>query len=299
MDKVYNVGKIRKLIAESSNEFKPVIGKNVESDNKKNNGKANKDSMDKVKKYDNGLKDEKNWARGDAEYEKTDGNHTTLGHNPENASKEYKKRVKANALGYSSEQEMNNDYEKAADYSDNEKFFNTITKNEKEMDDNVKKFKKTGLQAREMDDKTFDKETLYESKDGFDMRQMMSKMSERISEMEQNTQTSEKPLKTIYYKKTEFITEQHMLSKIPDEFKVNGTKVKMKDKTGNEYIVEWQNNTGNIINHTNKSGFGESINKIKHLVEYTSPESTSNHSSRIKEDDEMFSKTLNTIRKTK
>ena len=297
MDKVYNVGEIRKLIAESSNEFKPVIGKNVESDNKKNNGKANKESMDKVKKYDNGLKDEKDWARGDAKYEKTDGNHTTLGHNPENASPEYKKRVKANALGYSSEQEMKNGYENSGDFSDNEDIFNAITKNEKEMDDNVKDFKKTGLQAREMDDETFEKDTLYESKDGFDMRKMINNLSEHMSNIAAEIKTTDKPLKTIYYKKTEFINEQHMLSKVPDEFKVNGTKVKMKDKTGNEYIVEWQNNTGKVINHTNKAGWGESIDKMKRLFEYTSPESQLSHSSRVNESDKMFSKTLNAVRK--
>ena len=299
MDKIYNVGEIRKLIAESSNEFKPVIGKNVESDNKKNNGKANKESMDKVKKYDNGLKDEKDWARGDAEYEKTDGNHTTLGHNPENASPEYKKRVKANALGYSSEQEMKNDYEKAADFSNNEKIFNAITKNEKEMDDNVKKFKKTGLQAREMDDETFEKDTLYESKDGFDMRKMMNNLSEHMSNIAAEVKTTDKPLKTVYYKKTEFISEQHMFSKVPDEFKFNGSKFKMKDKTGNEYIVEWQNNAGRIVEHTNNTGWNESINKMKHLFEYTSPESQLNNSSKMNENDETFANVLDIVRKPK
>ena len=42
MVKTYNVGDLRKLVTESS-EFKPKIGDGVESENKKNNGKAYKD----------------------------------------------------------------------------------------------------------------------------------------------------------------------------------------------------------------------------------------------------------------
>lgn len=298
MDKTYNVGKLRKLIAESSNEFKPVIGDGVESANKTNNGKAYKDAKNRAKDYDGGLMDEKNWARGDAKYEKNDANHTTLGHNPESATPEYKKRVKAQALGYTSDQEMNNKLEKSGDYSKNKEIFDAITDNEKEMDDNVKKFKKTGLQAREMPDETFDKETLYESNDGCDMRKMMDKLQESVRQMTPNVPVT-KPMKTIYYKKTEFLTEQHMLSKVPDEFKVNGTKIKMKDKTGNEYIVEWQNNSGVIIEHTNKSGMNESLERMKSLYNYKQEDSQTGHSLRLNENDETFKNILDISRKQK
>ena len=264
MDKVYNVGELRRLIAESSNEFKPILGKGVENDNKSNNDKAYKEAG---KKVDGGLKGNKDWSRGDAKYEKNDANHTTLGYNPESASKEYKDRVKANALGYPSKQNMDNhkDSDDSSDYSKNKEIFDVITDNEKEMDDNVKTFKKTGLQAREMPDETFEKETLYESNEGIDMSKMMTKLTEHINTIAPEVKCENKPIKTIFYKKTEFINEGHMLSKVPDEFKVNGTRVRMKDKTGNEYLVEWQNNAGKIIEHINKNGWDESLNKMKYL----------------------------------
>ena len=59
MVKTYNVGDLRKLVTESS-EFKPKIGDGVESENKKNNGKAYKDAKTRANDYDGGLKaDEK------------------------------------------------------------------------------------------------------------------------------------------------------------------------------------------------------------------------------------------------
>lgn len=294
MNKVYNVGELRKLIAESSNEFKPVFGKGVESNNKTESDKAYKEGGKKVK---GGLNGNKDWSRGEAKYEKTDANHTMLGYNPENATKEYKDNVKANALGYPSKQNMDNhkDSEDTSDYSKNKEIFDVITKNEKEMDDNVLNFKHTGLQASKMPAKTFEKETMYESKDGFDMRQMITNLSEHISKME-TVAPNTKPIKTIFYKKTEFISEQHMLSKIPDEFKINGTKLKMKDKTGNEYLVEWSNNSGKIIGHTNKNGWDDSINKMKYLFEYKTPTSETNHESREHENNNTFESVLNIVR---
>lgn len=295
MNKVYNVGELKKLIAESSTEIKKVLGKGVEEDNRKNSDKAYKESE---KKVNGGLKGNKDWVRGNAKYEKKDANHTTLGYNPENVSKEYKDRVKALALGFSSKENMDNhkDSEDTSDYSKNKEIFNVITDNEKEMDDNVKNFKHTGLQASQMPVSTFEKETMYESKDGFDMRKMITNLSEHVSALENVTPRSNKPIKTVFYKKTEFISEQHMLSKIPDEFKTDGTVLKMKDKTGNEYVVEWRNNSGKILEHKNKHGWDDSVNKMKYLFEYKTKTNESNHETRLNENDNTFENVLNIVR---
>jgi hypothetical protein len=85
--------------------------------------------------------------------------------------------------------------------------------------------------------------------------------------MEKKSQNESK-VKTVIFKKTEFLTEGHMISRIPDEFKNEGTTFKMKDKTGNEYLVEWSDNKANIIDHKNKKGLVESVNRMKELFNY-------------------------------
>lgn len=297
MDIVYKVGDLKRLIAESSNESKPRLGDGVESANKTINDKAYEESKKRAEDYNGGLRKEEYFARGDAKYEKTDGNHTTLGYNPENASDEYKKRIKAQALGYTSELEEKNGIEKAGDYSDNENIFNGITKAEKEMDKNVFNLKKSGLQASKMPAETFEKETLYESTDGVNMRQAINAFKSNFHEAKLD---ENKKLKTVFFKKTQFLTEGHMLSKIPDEFKNEGEQFKMKDKTGNEYIVEWTNNRGEIIGHNNKNGLTESLEKMKDLTNFkTSTSHSSKNDSMVCESNstDSISKTLDIMRR--
>ena len=64
MEMTYNVSDLKRLIAESSNEFKAVLGPNVEKENKSNNGKAYSDAKKRAKDYDGGLaKEEKKVLR--------------------------------------------------------------------------------------------------------------------------------------------------------------------------------------------------------------------------------------------
>jgi len=292
MEKTFKVSDLKRLISESSSEFKPVLGPNVEKDNKSINGKAYDDAKKMAKDFDGGLG--KNVGGQRAKYEKTDANRTTLDYTPENATDSYRKRVKAQVKGYTSEAEMNNGIEKAADFSDNENIYNGIKDSGKEIHDNEEDMKKSGLQAREWPEEVFKKEEMYESKDGFDMRQMIN----RISSFEngKNQINEHKNIKTVFFKKTEFLTEGHMLSRIPDEFKNEGNTFKMKDKTGNEYLVEWRDNKGVILEHSNKQGFNESINRMKDLYSYSSKDTKTSLESRLNEDNN-FNSTLNSARK--
>lgn len=292
MEKTFKVSDLKRLISESSSEFKPVLGPNVEKDNKSINGKAYDDAKKMAKDFDGSLG--KNVGGQGVKYEKTDANRTTLDYTPENATDSYRKRVKAQVKGYTSEAEMNNDIEKAADFSDNENIYNGIKDSGKEIHDNEEDMKKSGLQAREWPEEVFKKEEMYESKDGFDMRQMIN----RISSFENGkSQINEhKNIKTVFFKKTEFLTEGHMLSRIPDEFKNEGNTFKMKDKTGNEYLVEWRDNKGVILEHNNKQGFNESINRMKDLYSYSSKDTKTSLESRLNEDNN-FNSTLNSARK--
>lgn len=296
MDKIYKVSDIKRLISESSNEFKAVIGQNVESDNKSNNGKAYSDAKKRAKDFDGGLNKEVGQEK--AKYAKLDANRTTLDYTPENASDDYKKRVHAQVKGYTSEQEMNNGLEKTGDFSDNENIYKEIKKSGEEIHDNTEEMEKSGLQAREWPEEVFKKEEMYESYDGFNMRKMIDTISKKEKEFSSVNETINPNIKTVYFKKTEFLTEGHMLSRIPDEFKKEGEQFKMKDKTGNEYLVEWKNNTGRIVSHNNKTGFNESIDRMKNLYNYKTNDTKTTNNSRLNEDN-MFVSTLDNARKIK
>lgn len=298
MEKTFKVGDLKRFIAESSNEFKPVLGVNVEKDNKSINDKAYKDAKQRAKDYDGGLE---NVGGKRVKYEKNDANRTTLDYEPENVSDDYKKRVKAQVEGYTSEHEKNNKIEKSGDFSDNENIYNGIKKSGQELHNGEKDMKKSGLQGREWPEKVFDREEMYESKEGFDMKQMINRMRilQENSETVNNEPLNEhRNIKTIFFKKTEFLTEGHMLSRIPDEFKTEGEQFKMKDKTGNTYLVEWKNNKGVIISHSNKQGMNESLSRMKDLYSYSSTDTNTTLNSRLNED-ANFNSTLNNARKIK
>ena len=253
-----------KLIKESSNEFKAKLGPDVENKDKEINGKAYKESEKRAKDYDGGLEDEV--LEKKPKYEKTDFNKTTLDYTPDNATPEYKKRIHAQVKGYTSEQEMNNGYEKAGDFSDGDNIYDGLKKSGEEMQDDAKAFKRSGLQAREWPEKVFDNGSMYESREGFNMRQMINQLRE--NETKANENTTNENVKTVYFKKTKFITENHMITKIPDDFKVNGTKFKMKDMDGNIYLVEWKNNKANVVLHENKTETNNEFNRMKQLMNY-------------------------------
>lgn len=292
MEMTYTKSDIKKLVSESSNEFKAVLGPKVESENKSNNGKAYRDAA--KEHYGKELK-----APEIAKYEKTDDNGTLLDYSPDNEiSKEQQKKNTTIAQGYNSEAEKSNGLKKEADFDKNKDIIDAFKKSSDEHKKNKATVKGSGLTGRELkkaDNKVFDENDLVaESKDGFDMRQL-------IDTFRANEQKSfikeEKSLKTVFFKKTTFLSEGHMISRIPDEFKNEGAQFKMKDKTGNEYIVEWKNNTGKILNHSNKEGMNESVSRMKSLYGYTTVDSQTNQSYRLNEGDDKFKDTLDKMRR--
>ena len=276
MEQVLTVKAIKGLIKESQQEFKAKLGNGVESGNKTNNGKAYSDAKKRAKDFDGGLSDEVGEKKAD--YKKEDFNKTLMDYTPDNVTPEYKKRVK--------KEFVNGDKE-------NEKIYKEFKKSGEEQQKNEKELKKSGLQAREWSDEVFDKDNMYESRDGFDMRKMLNSLNEKTT----RKQFNESHVKTVLFKKTEFLNEAHMISRIPDDFKKNGTSFKMKDKNGSEYLVEWDNNKANIIEHTNKKGMDESISRMKELFDYRPSDTKTNYSDRLNENDDKFQETLNKMRK--
>lgn len=282
MELTYKVGDLKRIIEESSSEFKARLGDNVESEDKKNNGKTYKDAKKRAEDFDGGLSKEVGEEK--AKYEKNDANKTTLDYSIDNASDEYKKRVHAQVKGYTSVAEMENGIEKTGDFSDNDNIYQGIKKSGQEMHKNEEDFKRSGLQANKMPAKTFVKGEMYESKEGVDMRNAINSLRE-TSYVPKPVLKENKQLKTIYFKKTTFLTEGHMASRIPDEFKKDGEQFKMKDKNNTEYIVEWNQGRAHVLSCNNVKKINESFDKIKKLSDYSLNETykTSTPNARVNE----------------
>lgn len=257
--KKYSVGELRHIIKESLDEFKPVYGKNVQSDNKKINDKAYKDIEEETKSYDGGARDEKkninypfsdNRGMEDIQYE--------------NMGDDFKKRVKSQLKGYVSadaEKKHKNDPFGNAEFNE----INGIEEKTKELQKGKDIAKEIGLASREINKKDFENQqkSIFENK-----------------------------ITTIRFKKTTFITENHMLSKVPDNFKIEGRTFIMKDKVNNEYLVEW----GEEPKVTNRTKINEQKNRIHQLFNYERGESTTSSQSRLTEE-AKFSDILGKARK--
>jgi hypothetical protein len=239
--RTFLVKDLKRMISESASEFKPVIGSNVTSDNKKNSEKAYKDAEEQVKKLDGGLKDPKKGKLAD----KVDANRTTLDYNPRTEpDKNYKERVKAQAKGYTSTMEEKNKIEKAAEFDEDGKIFNQLTKSGEKIKKEKEDLAHAGL------------------------------VSHNLPKQERNTmyENTLKP-KRLVFKHTKFINESYMLSRIPEEYKKDGQIIHMKDMAGNEYIVECQaSSTGyietNIKGYSNKELMTEQMKRISQLMNY-------------------------------
>lgn len=291
----YKVSDLKKIVSESSNEFKAVLGDGVESENKKNNkGKTH----DEISKEHYGQKLE---APKIAKYEKTDyDNRSVTDAAPANITPEQQKLNTIHAQGYNSELEKNNNLPKNGDFEKNKEIVDAFKKSNDEYKRNDLTKKSSGLEGRvwaEKDKKIFDKnDTLAESKEGYDMRNFIDMFR---SNSEQKPATIKESVKTVYFKKTTFLNEEHMMSRIPDEFKNEGSQFKMKDKTGNEYLLEWTNNAGRIIGHSNKNGMNESLERMKSLYSYSSNDTKTTQSYRLNEGESSFVDTLDKVRKIK
>ena len=245
INEVINVGNFKKSIKEGANEFKARIGANVETENKKNNEKSYKEAGKRAKDYDGGLGKEKKH-----EIDRSDDiNRTTLDYTPTGkVDDKYKKRIKAQAKGYTSELEEKNGIEKNGDFDDDLKLYNSLKKNAKERNKAKTDLEHSGIASSNLPKK--EKNTMYESK-------VLSP-------------------KRLVFKKTTFINEKQVLSRIPEEYKVDGQKIYMKDSKGNEYIVECAkcNHNGRIettiVNYNNQTILNEKLNRMKELFDYDS-----------------------------
>lgn len=276
MSQTIKVGDLKSIIKESSSEFKANIAKGVETDNKKNNEKSYKESTKRAKDFDGGLKEVKK-----PEVDRSDDNNrTTLGYTPSaEPSKEYKERVKAQAKGYTSvSAEKRGSKDDDGEYDDDAKIYNSIKDNEKKKIEKKAEIAKSGIVGDKLD------------------------KGERHNMFENKAPKT----KRLIFKKTTFLNESQMLSRIPEEYKVDGQKIYMRDKNANEYIVEFTKSqrTGQIdtyvIGFNNDRIINERVDRIHQLFNYDTNTARGNKTHNLRESSEKdFKNLLNTARDLK
>lgn len=262
-NRYYNLSEFCKVLRESQ-EFKAKKGESVDSENKKNNGKAVKDILTKTKEYDGGIQ---NNPKKEDPRDTDDFNKTTLDldfdYEPNDA---YKAKVKAEVEGkFSAKNAKETDIEKenkGLDFEGNKKFYKDRAEIAQKRGERKHALKTSGLQSRELaKDKEFDKEF----KDKTLFKQNESKM------------------KRLHFNKTVFLNEEHMLKKIPDDMKTDGNKFYMKDSVGNEYLIECVRDKvlndvvhTNIVDYTNKEKINETFQRMKELYDFKASDNRQN-----------------------
>lgn len=232
---IFNVGELRQVIKESASEFKPKMGDGVERDNKRNNEKSYKESEKRAKNFDGGLQPQSKKPAVDRSMDK---NANILDYNPKTEpSKEYKERVKAQAKGYTSTLEEKNGIEKDGEYDDDGRIYKAMKDNANKRNKAKEDLANAGLVARELPkDK---KNSMYEGK-----------------------MPTPKRLK---FKREKFMNEAQVLSFVPEQYKVDGQKIFMRDCQNNEFIVECRKIDANGRIETVVSGFKNEDKAAKQL----------------------------------
>jgi hypothetical protein len=253
MEVIYSGKEVKRLLNESIPGYKPVIGGNASSENEKINRKSNKDSIKNTQIAK--PKEESKPVVGNK------GQSTDIGNNKNmldlefdyDPGQEYKDRVKKQVTGEDSK--FGNEPDGIADNKGNKAFYDAAKKASATFVKNRKDLENSGLTGKFLP--VGKKQTPF--KEG-----------------------SETKTKRLNFKNTQFLSEKHVFSLIPEDYKKNGNKFIMRDRLNEEYLIEWKIDEktniseGIIVNHENKHKIQEEFDRIKKLYEYKSKDHAGN-----------------------
>lgn len=309
LEEHYTVGALLQINEESTrNEFNPKFGNGVKR-NSSDNDKAVKDIIKNTEQLEKGVKKDDTPKKEDVKF--PDYNKTTLDVNFEyDPGDEWKKRVQAQVEGYPSVQNKEkNGYDQALGFDGNKEFYNIRKLMSKDRNDLDTIERESGLKARikkdEIDysDKTgFVNESNFKVKvyanqanrtKEFDTEDEAKKYAKNLKKEHPNDRVNindrevkdtdlnseedkvneSKKIKRLKFKNTIFLSESHLLSKVPEDYKVDENRFYMQDKTGTDYLVECKADPFgfvhmDIVNKFNKKAINEELEKIKRLSDY-------------------------------
>lgn len=275
METKYTGKQIKEMLGEALSDYNPILGVSVVKDNKKINSDGNKQSMDNVKqKISEPEKKPVMFADGGTDI----GNNKNMSNLMFDVepSDEYKDRFKKSIEGDST---TGNASSTEGDLEVNKEFFKANKKATQKYIDDKHTTQTTGLVSKNIP------------------------MPKKPSAFE----SENKKYKRLNFKGTQFLSEKHLLSLIPEDFKTNGNVFIMKDKNQDEYLVEWKIETvkdgiiiseGVIKNKENKVKINEEFDKIKKLYNYNSKTFfTGSKNVNVKNEESIIGESLNKLKK--
>ena len=247
LEEYYTIGELLQINEESArNEFKPKFGNGAER-NSNNNDKAVKEIIKNASELDKDAHRNDTPVKPRVEF--PDYNKTTLDVNfeyePDDA---WKDRVKAQVEGYPSVQNKEkNGYDQSLGFDGNENFYKARKEMSNDRNDLDTIERESGLKARIKKD-----EIDYSNKTPFN---------------------EAKQIKRLIFKNTTFLSESQVLSKVPEDYRVDENRFYMRDKTGTDYLIECKADPFGyihmqVVNKFNKQVINEELEKMKRLAGY-------------------------------
>ena len=264
------VGELRRVLREASkDEMKPLVFGQEET--KRINREAYSDIKKETEKYDGGLTSKTQKLGGGINATDNKGMSDLT---YDNINKPFQDRVKSQMKGYVSKD--------AEDKHENDEFGNATFDNDgniynaaKDHADAVKKGKDAAVE----------------------IGLTGSKLNKSEIEKQRETMGESKKIKMLTFKNTQFLSEGHMMTRIPDEYKTEGNKFIMKDSSDNQYLVEWHKEEPMITKKPNMTLVNEQKERMKQLWGYKSVEAKTSTSSFRVQEDKSFGDMVNKARK--
>ena len=261
----YKFGELKAKLQESASEFKPVFGDGVESKEKEINRQANKDIQKAAADYDGGLSNETQ-KKKKVEFDQPRKGMSDLQYDGE-VSKQFKDRANANLRGFDSKQAMD---AHAKEPHGNATFDDAI----------AKELERLATVAKKAQDSASEVGITNAQKPKDDTHRHHTNIGES------------KKINVLKFKKVQFISESHMLSHVPDEYKTEGKRFYMQDCNGDKYLVEWHKKP-EVVKQLNESAHQAEMDRIKYLFGYNGKNEKTTNVSRMNEDkkiDDMLGK---------
>lgn len=277
MEITYSGAEIKKLLTEGIPGYKPKFGNNTSpSENEKINKKANKESLKNVKL---------DKPKEESKPVKPSGQSTDLGNNKNmldleysiDPGKEFKDRIKKQVTGENSEFGNEPDEDDAVSNEGNKAFYNAAKKASNGFVANKQKLQNSGIVGQQIP---------------------LDKKNTSFAENDNSK------VKKLNFKNTQFLSEKHMFSLIPEDYKKDGNSFIMKDKMNEEYLINWKVDEktniseGLIVNHQNKTKLQEEFNRMKNLYQYNSKDHNGQMANSVKtrEDYDVISENIKKLK---
>lgn len=243
----YRFGDLREKLRESASEFKPKFGDGVESAEKAQNRKAYQDIKKDTEEYNKGIQSPGGDNKSQSINAQLNMGMSDIQYDTD-PGETFKANAKAGYEGYTSSlDKKNHKDEDLGNASRDEKLAKALV-------DKAKQTKK-------------EKDAYSDS----------GKITDFPDKHLHDTVVESKKTSMLKFKHVQFISENHMISHIPDEYKIDGNKFYMQDCVGNKYLVEWHDKPC-VEKQLNESLVKSEMDRIKDLFNYTSKNSKTTNS---------------------